>query len=98
MPESLLDSINTLTKEGYYSEKELKKEAYRALLIHKPELRITLAVERYKMGKITLNRAAELAGITTEEMKEKLVERGIKLKRGFLKEKREKKSKELAGR
>lgn len=98
MPESLEDSINTLAEEGYYTKEELKKEAYRALLIHKPNLRMTLAVERYKKGKITLNKAAELAGITTEEMKEELVERGIKLRRGFIKEKRKEKSKELAGR
>lgn len=79
------------------SEEELEKEAYRALLRERPELRISLAVEEYRKGEVTLNRAAEIAGVTTEEMKEILNKRGVKIRRGFIsEEERSEKAKELS--
>lgn len=97
MPETIDKKFRILAKEGYMSEKELEREAYRALLREKPELRISLAVEEYKEEDITLNRAAEIAGISMEEMKRVLNRRGIELKRGFTsEEERTEKAKELA--
>lgn len=97
MPEAIDKRFKILAEEGYMSEEELEREAYRALLRERPELRISLAVEEYRKGKITLNRAAEIAGITTEEMKEVLKNRGIEIKRGFIsEEERPEKAEELA--
>jgi predicted HTH domain antitoxin len=77
------EEIKVLTKGGYYpNESELLEDAFRALLEKKPELKISTAVERYKKGNISLNRVAKLAGVTTEEFKEILSGRGIKIRRG----------------
>ena len=96
MSRSIEKKIDLLVEEGYFSEEGIKKEAFKTLLRERSDLRIALAVEEYKRGEITLNRAAEIAGITTEEMKKKLAERGIPLKRGVLsEEEREKKINDL---
>lgn len=86
MTASVEEEIQLLTNAGYFTEEELKREAFRALLRERPELRISLAVERYKQGDITLNRGAELAGVTTEEFKRKLANQGVRIRRGSLSE------------
>ncbi len=86
MGRSIEKKIDLLVEEGYFSKEGIKKEAFKALLRERSDLRIALAVEEYKRGEVTLNRAAEIAGITTEEMKKKLLDRGIPLKRGVLSE------------
>lgn len=83
MVKDLLRDVKILSEKGYYSEEDLEKEAYRALLKEKPELRVAIAIEKYKEGSMSLNRAAEIAGVTTEELKEKLVDRGVEIRRGF---------------
>ncbi len=83
MVEDLLRDVKILSEKGYYSEEDLEREAYRALLREKPELRVAIAIEKYKDGGISLNKAAEIAGVTTEEMKKNLVERGVEIKRGL---------------
>jgi len=88
MPETIEKRFKTLTEKGYITEEELREKAYRSLLRNNPDLRITLAVEEYRKGEITLNRAAEIAGITTEEMKETLKRRGVEIRRGFTPEKK----------
>ncbi|MFW6048463.1 MAG: UPF0175 family protein [Candidatus Natronoplasma sp.] len=72
MSRSIEKKIDLLVEEGYFSEEEIKKEAFKTLLRERSDLRSALAVEEYKRGEITLNRAAEIAGITTEEMKKKV--------------------------
>ncbi len=86
MSKNIEEKIDLLIEEGYFSKEDIKKEAFKALLRERKDLRIALAVEEYKKGEITLNRASEIAGVTTEEMKSKLIERGISLKRGFISE------------
>ncbi len=86
MGKSIEKKIDLLVEEGYFSEEGIKKEAFKTLLRERSDLRLALAVEEYKRGEITLNRAAEIAGVTTEEMKKKLTERGIPIKRGVLSE------------
>lgn len=90
MPEVMKD-VNALRKAGAYRNKEeFMEEAFRALLEKRPELRIELAVEKYKSEKVSLNKAVEIAGVSPEEFKEILKERGIKRKAGFLSEKERK--------
>lgn len=78
------DEMRILTEAGYLTEEELRREAYLALLRERRDLRISLAVEHYKRGDITLHRAAEIAGVTGEEMKRILADRGVEIRRGFL--------------
>lgn len=81
------ENIDLLRRSGRFnSEEEFLEEAFRALLDKRPELRIELAVERYKTGDASLNRAAEIAGHSSEEFKELLRERGIRRDVGFLDE------------
>lgn len=69
---------------GFSSEEELLQKAFRALLKENPELRTGLAVEKYREGDVSLNRAAEIAGVSPEEFKSILEARGIKREPGFL--------------
>lgn len=81
------ENIELLRRSGRFnSEEEFLEEAFRALLDKRPELRIELAVERYKTDDVSLNRAAEIAGHSPEEFKELLRERGISRDIGFLDE------------
>lgn len=97
-PITIEEEMESLRQAGHYSNKEeILKDAFRALLESRPELRISIAVELYKGGKISLNRAARLAGVTAEEMKEILAGRGVALKRGLTKpEERRARAEELA--
>ena len=72
-----------LLKIGVYrSEGEVLKDALRQLLLARPGYRIDIAVKLYADDKISLGKAAELAGISFDEMKEVLMQRGIKPKLG----------------
>jgi len=53
------------------------KDAFRALLNTKADLKISLAIELYLKGNVSIGRAAELAGMTTIEFKDVLAGRGI---------------------
>lgn len=69
---------------GYESADAVLEDAIRTLLRRRPELRMELTVEKYRSGTVSLNRAAELAGVSTEEFKTELAERGITREAGFL--------------
>ncbi len=79
MAESLIqESIDILIKSRHFSSKdELLDEAVRTLLEVKPALKIEIAVELYKKGTVSLSRASEIAGVSTEGFKEILASRGI---------------------
>ena len=65
-------------KKGYYpSKSDLLRGAFRVLLNTRLELKIFLAIELYLVGKISISRAAEFAGVTTIEFKEIMAGRGI---------------------
>lgn len=81
------ENIELLRKSGRFdSEEEFLEEALRALLEKRPELRLELAVEQFKTGEVSLNRAADLAGYSSEEFKELLRDRGVDRDVGFLDE------------
>lgn len=78
LPEVMSDEIAALVKAGFYSSKsDVAKDALRCLFEHKPNLKITAAVELYKEGKISVGRAAEIAEISTPDFTEILAERGV---------------------
>ena len=73
------EGINTLIRAGYYKDKEkLLDEAFRIMLEVHPALKTEIAIELYKEEKISLSRAAEIAGISMEGIKSILERRGIK--------------------
>ena len=69
---------------GYENADAVLEDAIRTLLRRRPELRRELAVEKYRRGTVSLNRAAELAGVSTEGFKTELAERGIPREANFL--------------
>lgn len=82
-----------LIKEKFFSSrKELDEEALRTLFEFRRDLRIAAAVNLYKREEMSLSRASELAGVSTEEMKDFLIKARIKIRRGI----KEKKAEELA--
>lgn len=75
------EDVEILRKSGDFSSREeFLEETFRAFLKEHPELR----VEKYRSGSVTLNRVAEVAGLSTEEFKQKLVEHGVMREPGFL--------------
>lgn len=77
-----LETIATVG--GYEDADDVLEDAVRELLRRRPELRTSLAVEKYRAGDVSLNRAAELAGTSTERFKDELADRGISREAGFL--------------
>jgi len=61
----------------YPNKEELIYDAFRALLRAKPNLRIESAIHLYLKKQISFSRAAELAGLCAEELKNIMAERGI---------------------
>ena len=64
----------------YKNEQEVIDEGVRYILRSHPEYRIEIAIKRYKEETISLGKAADIAGISLEEMKETLRARGVALK------------------
>lgn len=82
-PELLKMEIEASSAIGYYDNKsEFLRDATRTLLAARKDLRIAIACELYKKGKISLGRAVEIADVHYEEMKKILAKREIPLKSG----------------
>lgn len=74
------EEINSLIRTKSYSSKdEVISDALRALLVLKPGLKTEIAVDLYKTDKVSLWRAADIAGMSLEEFKELLASRSIKI-------------------
>ena len=60
----LEDEINAVTRVGNYgSQAEAIGHALEILLVANPRLRVDTAMELYRQGRVTLTRAAEIAGL-----------------------------------
>ncbi|MBN1659139.1 MAG: UPF0175 family protein [Anaerolineae bacterium] len=67
----------------YPDEESVVRDALRSLLRTRPEMRLELAVRRYEAEEdLSLAKAASIAGVSFDQMKEILVERGIPLRLG----------------
>ena len=76
LPELMKKEIEALVKSGYYSSKsDVVKDALRNFLETKPRLRLSASVELYKEKKLSLGKAAEVAGVNIIEFKELLKSR-----------------------
>lgn len=83
IPEILEMEIDALVKRGYYDNKsEIFREALRNLFASNQTLRISAVVELYQDGRISLGKAAEMAGLSIEEMKEVLASQNVTIERG----------------
>ena len=77
------DELEALISAGYYDNKsEIMRDAFRQLLASRKELRLVIALELYKRGKATISRAAEVAGVSFDDMKtilstERIIRRGM---------------------
>jgi predicted HTH domain antitoxin len=81
----LAEDLDAIAAAGGYDDTDaVVEEAVRELLRRRPELRLSIAVEKYRTDAVSLNRAAELAGVSPEAFKEELADRGIDRDAGFL--------------
>ena len=75
---------DAFVRGGVYSTKnELLEDALRTFFEYGKDMRITAVVEMYKTDEISISKAAELAGVSTEEIKDFLAKAGVKIRRGF---------------
>ncbi len=78
---TLTQRMGLLVERGVFeSEESLTTSAYRSLLMLQPALKVEIALSLYLAEEISLGRAAEVAGIPREQMKEALSARGIERK------------------
>ena len=74
----LTERPGVLIEQGIFEDEEsLKNSAYRSLLTLRPKLKVEIALSLYKREKISLGRAAEIAGLSREELKEVMASRGV---------------------
>jgi len=67
----------------YPDEESVVRDALRSLLRTRPEMRLELGVRRYEGEEdLSLAKAASIAGVSFDQMKEILAERGIPLRLG----------------
>jgi predicted HTH domain antitoxin len=70
--------VKALVDAGYYSnETEVLTAAVLSLFRENRELNVTVAIELYKTGEVSLSKAAEIAGLSTIEFKEVLGKSGF---------------------
>ena len=64
----------------YGNEQDVIDDGIRHILRSHPEYKIEIAVNKYRQEEVSLGKAAGIAGISFEDMKELLRTRGIALK------------------
>ena len=75
--------VEDLVRAGLYPDQEAAvQEALRLLWQERPSVRIALAVYRYQREEMSVARAAALAGVCFDRMKEILAEQGVPLRLG----------------
>ena len=82
LPAKLNEEIDAIIRAGYYDNRsELIRDALRSFMSHKTHVRLVAALKLYERGKATIARAAEIAGMPYEDMKNILEEEGL-IRRG----------------
>ena len=75
--------LQELVKAGVYPDADTAvQEALRVLWQERPAVRINVAVHRYRTEELSVAKAAALAGVSFDRMKEILAERGVPLRLG----------------
>jgi len=74
----LEEELAAVTETGLYKSQEaFLRDAVNTLLAARPDLREAVACRLYEKEVFSLGRAAEWSGLSIEEMKESLYQRGI---------------------
>lgn len=75
--------IGQLVKSGLYpNEQAALRSALRALFQLNPQTKLRMVVSAYEVGDIGLGKAAEMLGVSQEEMKDILREEGAEIHLG----------------
>ena len=75
--------LQDLVRAGVYPDADTAvQEALRVLWQERPAVRIDVAVHRYRTENLSIAKAAALAGVSFDRMKEILSERGVPLRLG----------------
>ena len=70
--------LDAVIRAGVFRDREhAVHEAIEALFVVRPQLRTEAAVELFRSGKVSLLRAAEIAGLDSESFRRLLRDRGI---------------------
>ncbi len=76
-------SPKALVSAGLYpDEQSVIKEALRVFWLERPQLRIEWAMHQYQVENISLAKAAAVAGVSFDRMKELLILRGMQPRLG----------------
>jgi len=76
---SISEELKVIPKVSSYSSiSEFVEDAINTLLAARKDLRVDIACELYKEGKVSITKACEIAKVDIEEMKEILHDKGIK--------------------
>jgi predicted HTH domain antitoxin len=78
--EVVIDLKDLVDAGLYESEEKAMHEALRLLLKENPEYKIKLAMYRYQNEKISIGKAAEIAEVPWETMRDELNKNGIELR------------------
>jgi len=72
------ERVDAVIRSGIYlNEEELYDEAIRALFEVKLDLKMIVAVELYREGEVSIEKAAEIAGVNVVQFKEILSPKGV---------------------
>ena len=75
--------INYLVRSGLYADTDaVWRSALNALFVVHPDYKFKMLVAAYQAGDISLGKAAELMGVSAEEMKELLLRANIPIHLG----------------
>jgi predicted HTH domain antitoxin len=75
--------LQVLVRAGVYPDVETAiQEALRVLWQERPNVRIDVAIYRYRTEGLSVAKAAALAGVSFDRMKEILADRGVSLRLG----------------
>ncbi|MBI5290761.1 MAG: UPF0175 family protein [Chloroflexi bacterium] len=80
--ELLLTAKDLVDAKVYDTEQAVLQDAMRHLLRSRPDLRVRVAVLRYQRDEISLAKAASLAGVSWQQMREILLEHSVPLRLG----------------
>jgi len=78
----MIQPADFVASKLYECEEDVWRDAVRALTLLHPEYKREIAIRRYVNQEISLGKAAHLAGLALEEMKELLLGRKIEVRLG----------------
>jgi len=72
--------IEAIVNAGIFKDRsDVLREAINTFFAVKPKMRLEAAIQLFKDNRVTLGRAAEIAGIDRWQIKDVLVDRGINI-------------------